>query len=300
MTQYQLETILENGTFFESPRWHDGSWWLSDFYSHRVIRLDSNNAPEVMLEVPGQPSGIGWLPDGSMLVVSMKDHLLLRSTAKGTSSVHADLSQYSGGPSNDMAIDAKGHAYVGNFGFDFMNGADPKSTSIVMVDMDGTSQVVASEMYFPNGSVITPDGKTLIVGETMGCRYSAFDIEDDGTLSNRRTWAELAPLPTLGTFGETIGQVTIAPDGCSLDAQGQIWAADALANRVIRIAPGGQITDEIPAPSGMGFFACMLGGEDGKTLLLCSAPDSFEHLRKNKTEAVIMTTRVEVPHAGRP
>jgi sugar lactone lactonase YvrE len=155
-------------------------------------------------------------------------------------------------------------------------------------------------MMVPTGSVLAPDGTTLIVGESMACRYTAFTIGDDGSLGDRRVWAQIAEPPTIGSFEETMGSLTVAPDGCALDAEDHIWAADAMGARAIRVAPGGAIVDEIRVPSGLGIFACMLGGDDGKTLLLCTAPDFFEHNRAAAREAVLVTTTVDVPHAGRP
>ena len=152
---------------------------------------------------------------------------------------------------------------------------------------------------FPNGSVITPDGTTLIVGETAGCRYTAFTIGADGSLTDRRVWAQLAPTPELGPLQEMLPQIAVGPDGCTLDAEGHIWAADEAGGRCIRIAPGGAIVDEIPTPEGLGCFACALGGDDGRTLLVCAAPDFLEANRREAREAVLLTATVEVP-ARRP
>ena len=252
------------------------------------------------MTVDAQPSGLGWMPDGSMLVVSMRDHRLLRRAADGTVTVHADLSEHCGGKANDMVVDAQGRAFVGNFGFDLMGGADPSPATLVRVDPDGSVSVAAEDMWFPNGSVILPDEATLVVGETMGARYTAFTIAEDGSLTDRRTWAELAPAPTLGTLEETLAGLAIGPDGCTLDAEGHIWAADAMGARVLRVAPGGEVVDQVTMPEGLGAFACQLGGEDGRTLLICAAPDFLEHMRMDATEAVLLTTTVEVGHAGRP
>ena len=155
-------------------------------------------------------------------------------------------------------------------------------------------------MLFPNGSVITPDGRTLIVGETAGARYTAFTIGDDGSLGDRRVWAQVAPAPAFTTFAETLGNLRFGPDGCALDAEGHIWSADEVGARCVRLAPGGGIVDEIPAPEGQDVFACMLGGEDGRTLLMCCAPDFHEEARQAAHEAVLLTTTVDVPHAGLP
>jgi sugar lactone lactonase YvrE len=300
MADRTFEVLLEGGTFFESPRWHDGRWWVSDFYRHLVLTVDADGKVEEQLTVEGRPSGMGWLPDGSLLVVSMLDHRLLRRAPDGEVSVHADLTPHCGGHLNDLVTDAQGRAYVGNFGFDLMSGADPTTTVLVRVDADGTATVAADDMWFPNGSVITPDGSTLIVGESIGCRYTAFTIEPDGSLTERRVWGRLAPEPTLGTFADTLPQVTAAPDGSTLDAAGHLWTADAIGNRLVRVAPGGEIVEELRVPGDLGCFACMLGGEDGRTLLVCSAPDFFESTRSVAREAVLFTTRVDVPHAGLP
>ncbi|CAN5406049.1 SMP-30/gluconolactonase/LRE family protein [soil metagenome] len=295
-----LSVLVEGGHFFEGPRWHDGTWWVSDFYAHTVSTVAADGTMTTVMEVEGQPSGLGWLPDGSLLVVSMRDQRILRRSPDGEVTEHADISAHCGGKANDMVVDRSGRAFVGNFGFDLMAGADPELANLVRVDPDGSVHVAAGDLYFPNGSVILPDGRTLVVGETIGCRYTAFTIDDDGSLSDRRVWAQLAPTPELGTFEEVLAATAIAPDGCTLDAEGRIWAADALGARVIRIAEGGEILDSIAMPEGLGAFACMLGGEDGRTLLICAAPDFAEHERATKTEAVLLTTTVEVAHAGRP
>jgi len=296
-----MQTLLEGGSFFEGPRWHDGRWWVSDFYRHVVLAISPDGRAEEVLEVDGQPSGLGWLPDGSLLVVSMRDRRALRRTPDGEVREHADISPWCGGNANDMVVDGSGRAYVGNFGFDLMSGNDPAPAALVRIDPDGSASVAAQDLLFPNGSVITPDGATLIVGETAGARYTAFDIAPDGTLSNRRVWAQVAPTPEPGgSLPEMLGQLRFGPDGCALDAEGHIWSADAMGARAARVAPGGDIVDEIRAPDGLGVFACMLGGDDGRTLLLCCAPDFEEQKRAPVREAVLLTATVDAPHAGLP
>ncbi len=297
---YELDRLHEGGGFFESPRWHDGRWWVSDFYCHEVFTLTANGERETVLEVENQPSGMGWMPDGSLLVVSMKDHRLLRRSPDGEVSLHADLTEFCGGHLNDLVVDPEGRAYVGNFGFDLMGMGDPAPAALVRVDPDGTAVVVAEDLLFPNGSVITPDGKTLIVGETAGCRYTAFTIQADGTLADRRVWAQVTPEPEITTFAETLSKIGFGPDGCTLDADGMIWAADEVGGRCARVAEGGEIVDEIKGPEGLGIFACALGGDDGHTMLMCAAPDFLESNRSEAREAVLLTTRVEIPHAGLP
>jgi sugar lactone lactonase YvrE len=280
-----MRTLIDGGTFFEGPRWHDGRWWVSDFFRHTVLSFDADGRDERQeASVPGQPSGLGWAPDGSLLVVSMLDHRLLRRAGSALQEV-ADLSAYAGGPCNDMVVDASGRAWIGNFGFDLWGGGEPSTASLLRVDPDGTAAIAATDLAFPNGSVVTPDGCTLIVGETGGARYSAFSIQPDGSLTDRRTWAELPG---------------VAPDGCALDAEGRIWSADAYGGRCVLVQEGGRILKEVRAPEGLNVFACMLGGPAGTTLLMCCAPDSDAKKRASKREALLVTTEVAVGRAGLP
>jgi sugar lactone lactonase YvrE len=290
----ELQVLAEGGKFFEGPRWREGRWWVSDFYRHAVFTVTVDGQCEKIMDVEQQPSGLGWLPDGSMMVVSMKDRRLLRRSPQGKVSVHAELSPHCGGLANDMVVDHHGRAFIGNFGFD-VNGGAPAAAALVRVDPDGHVQVAAERLFFPNGSVIAPDGRTLIVGETLGNRYTAFTIESDGQLIDRRVWAQFGPEPKLGFTPETLQQIVVAPDGCALDAEGQIWAADALHSRCVRVAEGGRITEEIQSPEGLQIYACMLGGDDGRTLLLCAASSFLE-----TAKAILLTTRVDAPHAGLP
>ncbi len=196
MAERQLHTLLGSGSFFEGPRWHEGRWWVSDFYRHRVVAVDPDGREEEVMSVEG--------------------------------------------------------------------------------------------------------GRTLIVGETAGARYTAFTIGEDGSLGDRRVWAQVAPTPAFTTLEETLGKLEFGPDGCGLDAENHIWSADEVGARCARVAPGGEIVDEVAMPEGLNVFACMLGGEDGRTLLMCAAPDFYAHARSEANEAVLLTTTVDVPHAGLP
>jgi sugar lactone lactonase YvrE len=300
MGERTLDTLLDGGSFFEGPRWHDGRWFVSDFYNERVLAVGTDGSSEEVMAVEQRPSGLGWMPDGSMLVASMRDHRVLRRSPDGSVTEHADVSAYCGGVLNDMVVDAQGRAYLGNFGFDLMNGGDPAPANLIRVDPDGSASVAAGDMLFPNGSVITPDGRTLIVGETAGARYTAFTIAGDGSLTDRRVWAQVTPAPPITTLQETLSKLEFGPDGCALDAEEHIWSADEVGARCVRLAPGGAIVDEIPMPERLDVFACMLGGDDGRTLLMCAAPDFLEHTRIGATDAVLLTTTVDVPHAGLP
>jgi sugar lactone lactonase YvrE len=198
-----------------------------------------------------------------------------------------------------MIVDRQGRAYTGNFGFDLMGGGDPESATLVRVDPDGTATIAAEDLWFPNGMVITDDGM-LIVAETFAARFTAFRIQQDGTLADRHVWAQVEPSPEPADTPTMLGAVTFAPDGCALDAEGHVWAANALGGPLCRVAPGGEVVDEIPIPSGLGVFACGLGGDDGCTLIACAAPDFDEASRSAAREAVLLTTTVDVPGGGLP
>jgi sugar lactone lactonase YvrE len=288
-----LRTLVEGGAFFEAPRWHEGRWWVSDFYRRGVYAIAPDGVAEQVLEVEGQPSGLGWLPDGSLLAVSMRTHELIRRAPDGTVSVHADLTEYCGGHLNDLIVDSAGRAYTGDFGFDLMSFADPAGTSLKRVDPDGSVHVEGDDLWFPNAMTI--DGDTLIVGETFAGRMTAFTIGADGSLSDRRVWGQIAPTVDPAPVPEMLPHLGFAPDGSCMDAEGFMWVADGLGGPTCRIAPGGAIVDRIALPDGLAAFACMLGGEDGRTLLLCAAPDFIEANRKDTREAVLLTTTVEVP-----
>jgi sugar lactone lactonase YvrE len=279
----KLETLLAGLVFGEGPRWHDGRLWLSDMHAHTVLTVDLDGKREDVLHVPGKPSGLGWLPDGRLLVVSMNDRKLLRREAGGALVTHADLSALAPAACNDMVVDGAGRAFVGNFGFDFEHGEKPRPTCLVRVDPDGRAQVAATELRFPNGSVITPDGATLIVGESFGNCLTAFAIASDGSLSGRREWAKLE---------------NATPDGICLDAENAVWVASPLSNEVLRVREGGEVTQRIQV--GRPAIACMLGGPDRRTLFVLSA-DSFRADEAiAKRSARVETARVDVPGAGFP
>lgn len=276
--------FMDGLDFGESPRWHEGRLWYADFYQRTVCAVATDGTREVVVEVPGQPSGLGWLPDGSLLVVSMLDRTVRRWDGQRLA-VHADLSGIATHECNDMVVDARGNAYVGNFGFDFHaeGPAGLRPARLALVRPDGTARAVAGDLLFPNGSVITPDGRTLIVAESGGSRFTAFTIADDGTLEDRREWATVPGY---------------APDGCTLDDHEGIWFADGLGARVARVTEGGTITDSIEI--GMDTYACMLGGGDGRTLFICACPHADPIDATGARAGVIMTIRVRHPHAGLP
>lgn len=265
--------------FGEGPRWHDGKLWVSDMHAHEVLRFDDEGRATPVMEVPACPSGLGWMPDGSLLVVSMEDRRLLRFH-EGRTSVHADLAALAKGRCNDMVVDAQGRAYVGNFGFDLHAGESVRPTELIRVDPDGSARIVASDLVFPNGTVISPDGGTLIVGESFAGRLTAFDVAG-GNLSNRRVWAELPN-----------GAV---PDGICLDSAGGVWVASPTTNECIRVEAGGRITHRVAADRGA--YACMLGGNDLYVLVSGSShPDKCRAERSGQ----IVVARAPYPGAGLP
>lgn len=289
-------SVIDGMSFTECPRWRDGRLWFSDFYVRGVFSAAEDGTDlRTEAEVPGQPSGLGWLPDGRLLVVSQLDRRILRREPDGTLVTHADLHELASAQLNDMVVDSAGRAFVGNFGFDLMNSAPLTSTNLIRVDPDGTAAVAATDLWFPNGSVVTADG-ALVVNETFGNRVTAFDISADGTLVNRRTWASFGNLPRETALDKMLAEIVVAPDGCALDAEGCLWIADGLAGRAIRVREGGEIVDEVSP--GTGVYACGLGGADGRTLYLCAAPDFLEANRKPVREGRILATRVDTPAAG--
>ncbi len=288
-------TVASGFGFLEAPRWHEDRIWFSDFYTHRVLSAREDGSDlRTEASVWQQPAGLGWLPDGRLLVVSMRDRKVLRREADGTLVTHADLSSHATGHCNDMVLDASGRAYVGNFGFDLMGGAPLETASLHRVDPDGTVTEAAADLWFPNGSVITPDS-VLIVNETFGNRCTAFDLTPGGQLVNRRVWAEFAPLPADRALDKVLAQTKVAGDGACLDAEGALWIADATGSRLLRVREGGQIAAELRPGSPV--YACALGGADGRTLYACAAPDFDEAARTAAQEATLIAFRVEVPAA---
>jgi sugar lactone lactonase YvrE len=275
-------TVVSEAHFLEAPRWHQGRIWFSDFYGYRVSSAKEDGSDlRTEAEVPGQPSGLGWLPDGRLLVVSMTDRRLLRLERDGTLALHADLSRLATGHCNDMAVDAAGRAWVGNFGYDLLAGAPPAPAELLRVDPDGRAEVAARELRFPNGCVVTPDGATLIVAETGAKRLTAFDLDPaDGRLDRRRIWADLGAL---------------RPDGICLDAEGAVWCAALRANACVRVREGGEVLQRIATADPC--IACAIGGEDGHSLYLVTGHVAGAAQALAARSGRIGVERVEVPAA---
>lgn len=293
--------MLTEGIYFgEGPRWlvddSGGRLWFSDFYGHRVCSVSLQGELRVELEMEGRPSGLGWMPDGSLLVVRMERREVWRRWPDGRFARHADLTGHSVYLCNDMVVDAQGRAYVGNFGFDLdaelkARGAesviaDHPQAMLALVQPDGSvGDAAPGERFsFPNGMVIKPDDTSLVVAETFGGRLSAFDIDADGTLSNRREWAPTWPR---------------VPDGICLDASGAIWIANPLAPECALIAPGGEVLEVIET-GGLPCYACMLGGPQGKHLFMLVAPSADSTEAAKAPLGKVLVAEVDVAGAGRP
>lgn len=286
----KTKILLDGLCFPEGPRWRDGKLWFSDMHGPKVMTVDLNGKSEIVATVENSPSGLGWLPDGRLLIVSMHDRKVLRREPDGRLVEHADLSKLASFHCNDMVVDAQGRAYVGNFGYDLLSGAPRKPAEIVLVTPDGLARIVATDIQFPNGSVITSDGKTLIVAETMGACLTAFDIAPDGSLSNRRLWAKID-----GAL----------PDGIALDAEGGIWIAtpdlaggSKLGHCCLRVLQGGKITDRIDVETET--FAVALGGPGRKTLFIATTSDFHAESSKKSRTGRIECIEVKVGGAGLP
>lgn len=278
-----MDELLGGLGFAEGPRWHDDRLVFSDMGTKQVMSVGLDGAAEKVCVVDNRPSGIGWLPTGELLVVSQNDKRILKLVG-GALTEHADISGLATGACNDMVVDGRGNAYVGNPGYDMRNPPSPlPPAEVVLVRADGSAAVVDREVMFPNGSVVTPDNRTLIVGETMGQRLTAFDIAEDGTLSNRRTFADMK------------GR---GPDGIALDAEGAVWVADANGHACVRVVEGGEVTDVVDLGE-RHCFACALGGPDRRTLFLLTGTGFSGAAIKSRSGA-IFTTPVDVPGAGWP
>ncbi len=286
-------TVLDDLVFGEGPRWHDGELWFSDMHDHRVVRTTVEGDASTVVEIADdEPSGLGWLPDGRLLVVAMETQRLLRVEPGGRVVVHADLSSAARGSLNDMIVAADGTAYIGDMGVRIHElGAERRAGQTLRVAPDGSWACAADDLQSPNGHILTADGHTLIVAESGGMRLTAFTVAPDGTLAGRRTFAELVP--------EQEGVPVSPPDGVCLDAEGAVWVADPIGARVFRVREGGEVTDSIPF-AGVIPVVCVLGGPDRRTLLMCVAADWKRDVVTQVRSGRIDACTVDVPGAGRP
>jgi len=276
--------ILATGLLLgESPRWHDGRLWFADWGAQELIAIDLAGTREVIGRVPSFPFSFDWLPDRQLLIVSARDRLLLRREADGRQVTYADLSRLSDHPWNEIVVDGRGNAYVNNIGFRFPGGEFAPGI-VALVTPDGSARQVADGVAFPNGMVVTPDNATLILAESYGKKLTAFDIAADGSLSNRRVWADLAGG---------------APDGICLDAEMAVWYSDVPNKRCVRVREGGQVLQTIDLDRGC--FACMLGGAHGTTLFLLAAEwRGAANMREMARTGQVLSAQAPAPHVGWP
>jgi sugar lactone lactonase YvrE len=253
------QILLSGLVIGESPRWHEDRLWFSNWGAQEIVAVDLEGNSEVMARVPTTvPFCIDWLPDGRLVVVAGQEAQLLRGNPDGSLVTHADLGSLSELPWNDIVVDGRGNAYVGNIGFEFPEGEFAPGI-LALLTPDASARQVAGGVAFPNGIVVTPDNSTLILAESYGNRLTAFDIAADGGLSNRRVWADL---------GDGV------PDGICLDAQGAVWYGDVPNKRCVRVREGGEVLQTVELDRGC--FACMLGGENGRTLFMVAADMTSE------------------------
>ena len=287
-----MRTLLDGLWFGEGPRWHEDRLWFSDMHGHRVVSTDLNGEVRTEVEMnDDEPSGLGWLPDGRLLVVAMETQQLRRREPDGSLAIHADLSPIACGSLNDMISASDGMAYVGDMGNRIQEGGDRQPGQTIAVRPDGSWFVAADGLESPNGHILTPDERVLLVAESAASRITAFDRATDGSLSNRRVYAELQPSPQ--------GPAFAPPDGICLDTDGAVWVADPIGARVFRALPGGQKTEEHRF-DGLVPVACVLGGRNRRTLFVCAAAGwKREEVLKAPT-GVILAIDVDVAGVGRP
>jgi sugar lactone lactonase YvrE len=266
----------------ESPRWRDGRLWFCDWLGQGIVAVDPSGRSEIVARVTSLPFSIDWLPDGTLLVTSGRS--LMRVGPDGSVAEHADLSDLSPYGWNEIVVDARGNAFVNSPGFDMMAGAEPAPGIVAVLTPDGAARRVADGVAFPNGMAVTPDDATLIVADSYGRELAAFDVADDGGLSNRRVWADL---------GDGV------PDGICIDAEGAVWYADVPNRRCVRVREGGEVLDAVEVDRGC--FACMLGGPDGATLFVMAQEwRGADGIGEGPPTGRVLSVRAPAPHAGRP
>ena len=279
-----VRKVIGELSFAEGPRWRDGALYISEMHSNRVLRWVEGREPQIVAEIDDATSGLGWLPDGRMLVAAMHSRKIMRQEHDGSMVVHADLNGIATFHVNDMVVGPDGTAYVGNFGFSIFPFGDPRPAVLARVAPDGTASPAADNLWFPNGIALTGDGKMLIVAESGGYCLTAFDIEADGSLINRRIWAAL---------GE--GK---APDGLCLDVEGHAWVALPHQSQFVRVREGGTVTETIGVEGHA--LACCLGGQSQRTLFMMTSHDTEPEKAVTNRSASVFATEVDIPGAGWP
>lgn len=285
----QFDVVADGFTFLHSPRWRDGKVWVTDDSAGCVVTVSAQGRVEEAFEVPQGAAGLGWMPDGRMLIVSAYDRRVLRRELSGELVTHADLAAVgmTGNPS-DLVVGPNGRSFVGDFWPDRLDQAKPATPSrLYCIQPCGDVREVAEDLWLPNGMVLFPD-YTLVVAESGAGRLLAFNKGTDGSLSRRRFWA------LLGSKG-----TPVVPAGICADIDGNVWVADVRGGRVLHVRPGGEVLEEIDT-GGLSAYACMLGGDDGRTLYVCAAPPHVERETRQSRDAVLLAARVDVPHGALP
>jgi len=281
----EVHVLMTGIAFGEQPRWHEDRLWFSDWGPPEVIAVDLEGNSEVILRAPSFPCCVDWLPDGSLLIVSAREGLLLRRKSDGSLVTYADLSRLSDpAAGNELVVDGRGNAYVNGGGFDLMAGEQFAPGIVVLVTPDGSARQVADGLAFPNGMLVTPDNSTLIVAESYAKRLTAFDIAADGGLSNRRVWAELQDG---------------VPDGICLDAENAVWYGDVPNRRCVRVREGGEVLQTVKLDRGC--FACALGGADRRTLFMMATEWSGPaNMFAEPRTGQVLTAQAPAPGVGWP
>jgi sugar lactone lactonase YvrE len=290
---HPVNRLADGFHFLEGLRWHDGRLFASDMHGAAVFAVSPDGRREKFVEIDGLPSGLGWDASGRLLVVSMVDQQLMLLEG-GSLTPYAVLSPHVVGPINDMLVDNEGRAYVGNFGGQ-LDGVDRlRPTVLCRVNPGGAVSVVADDLHFPNGIVLTNAGKTLVVAETFAARLTAFDRDDDGGLHNRRIWAEFGPPSESDDVIVVSAELAVLPDGIAVDAEDAIWVADAKGHGALRVREGGEIVDFVDTDD-LSVYSVALGGDDGRTLFMSAAPKFGTVDPTANLVGVLLTAQVDVP-----
>ncbi len=280
----RVHRLISGLSFAEGPRWHEDALYISDMHGRRVLRIDHEGSARVVAQIEDATSGLGWLPDGRLLVVAMNARKIMRREHDGAMVEHADLGGIATFHCNDMIVSADGTAYVGNFGFPIFPLGEPRPATLARVDRNGVVSAAAADMWFPNGIALTGDGRTLIVAESAAVCLTAFAVADDGTLSDRRVWAHL-------------GQNN-APDGLCIDAEGAAWVAVPHHRKFLRVRQGGEVVETIEVEEFA--LACALGGPERRTLFMTVSHELEPERCLANPSASVLVAEVEVPGEGRP